>query len=79
MESMNISLPADLKGFVNAEVESGGYAGASDLVRELLRERRQQRAKARLLEALFADEGVHTDDADAMFDEIEADLEAGRL
>jgi antitoxin ParD1/3/4 len=38
---MNISLPDSLKEFVEEQVQAGGYAGASDYMRELLRERRK--------------------------------------
>lgn len=35
--TMNISLPADLAGFVRERVRSGLYASASEVVREALR------------------------------------------
>jgi len=37
--SMNISLTDDLKAFIDAEVAKGGYASASDYVRDLVRHR----------------------------------------
>lgn len=41
---MNISLSEPLKRFVDQQVRDGGYSGASDYVRELIR--RQQRTAA---------------------------------
>ena len=37
MASMNISLPDPMRDWVQARVDSGQYAGASDYVRELIR------------------------------------------
>lgn len=37
MTSMNISLTDDLKAFIDAEVAKGGYASASEYVRDLVR------------------------------------------
>ena len=52
--TMNISLPEPLKEFVDGQVRKGGYSGASDYVRDLLRE--QQRQVAGLtLKALIAE------------------------
>lgn len=44
MASLNISLPEQLRKFVESEVERGGYSSASELFRELLRDfiRRQE-------------------------------------
>ena len=40
MTSMNISLTDDLKAFIDAEVTQGGYASASEYVRDLVRRHR---------------------------------------
>lgn len=37
MATMNVSLPADMAKFVEDEVEGGGYASSSEVVREALR------------------------------------------
>lgn len=37
MATMNVSLPGELKAYVEARVASGDYAGASDLIRDLIR------------------------------------------
>ena len=37
MATMNISLPDQMKGWVEEHVQSGNYANASDYVRDLIR------------------------------------------
>lgn len=37
MTTMNVSLPEDLKGFVDSQVDQGNYGSASEYVRELIR------------------------------------------
>lgn len=54
MSTMNISLPDSLKQFVEEQAREGGYTGASDYVRELLRERRKAIA-ADFLRGLIAE------------------------
>ncbi|WP_140909053.1 type II toxin-antitoxin system ParD family antitoxin [Cognatiluteimonas lumbrici] len=54
MATMNMSLPDQLKRFVDEEVREGGYASTSDYMRDLIRQR--QRAKAEeLLRRLIAE------------------------
>ncbi len=54
MATMNMSLPDQLKQFVDEEVREGGYASTSDYMRDLIRQR--QRAKAEeLLRRLIAE------------------------
>lgn len=59
MPTMNISLTAELAGFVEHEVRAGRYASASELVRESLRlleqEKMLQAEKLRLLRAAVQD------------------------
>ena len=40
--SLNISLPEELKQFVEAKVAEGGYSTPSEFVRELLREAKRR-------------------------------------
>ena len=57
MKSMNISLPAQMRAFVEAQVETGSYASASDYVRDLIRKDREYRGKREaLLQALIEGE-----------------------
>ncbi len=47
MSTMNVSLPDNLKGFVDSQVSQGNYGSTSEYVRELIRrdhDRRQLRA-----------------------------------
>jgi antitoxin ParD1/3/4 len=51
MTTMNVSLPDDLKGFVDAQVSRGDYGSTSEYVRELIRRDRDRRElRAALLE-----------------------------
>ncbi|MCC6328722.1 MAG: type II toxin-antitoxin system ParD family antitoxin [Acidobacteria bacterium] len=48
MATMTISLPDQLREFVEAEVSSGNYGSASELFREMVRERQKQKTQERL-------------------------------
>ena len=52
MTTMNISLPEDMKAFVEAPMIQEGYATASEHLRTLIREAQKRRAR-RDLEAKF--------------------------
>ncbi len=56
MTTMNISLPDEMKTFVEAQMAREGYASASEYLRALIREAQKQRARqeleAKLLEGL---------------------------
>jgi antitoxin ParD1/3/4 len=52
METMNISLAENLKGFVDSRVKSGGYSSVSEYVRDLVREDQKRHARENL-EALL--------------------------
>jgi antitoxin ParD1/3/4 len=56
MTTMNISLPDEMKVFVEAQMAREGYASASEYVRALIREAQKRQAKreldAKLLEGL---------------------------
>ena len=41
MATMNISLPDDMKDFVDAEVAAKGFMTSSEYIRDLIRERRE--------------------------------------
>jgi len=82
---MNIHLTPELEHLVQAKVQSGGYNSASEVVREALQlmEERDRMLVLRKdvirnkigegLQSLRRGEGV---DGDAVFDRIEAELEA---
>ncbi|MEJ7812493.1 MAG: type II toxin-antitoxin system ParD family antitoxin [Gemmatimonadaceae bacterium] len=55
MTTMNISLPDEMKRFVDEQVSGGGYSSASEYVRELVRAEQKRQATERLeLELLVA-------------------------
>ncbi len=52
--TMNVSLPAPLKAFVDEQVRLGAYGSTSDYVRQLIREDREK-AAAHTLRVLIAE------------------------
>ncbi len=48
MSTMNISLPEQMRSFVEAQVLQGQYSSASDYVRALIRADQDRRAQAEL-------------------------------
>jgi len=52
MTTMNISLPDEMKAFVEGQMAQEGYASASEYLRALIREAQKRRAK-QALEAKF--------------------------
>lgn len=53
MATMNISLPDELRDFVDAQVGEHGYGSSSEYLRELIRKQRDiERLRAALLEGL---------------------------
>ena len=65
VSTMNISLPDELKAFVDGQVASGTYSSTSEYVRKLLR-REQDRARLRELLLAGASSSM-VDTADAAF------------
>ncbi|MEQ1888171.1 MAG: type II toxin-antitoxin system ParD family antitoxin [Alphaproteobacteria bacterium] len=62
MQSMNISLPAPLKEFVDGQIAKGRYSSVSEYVRELIRADEKRKAEEHLegllLEGLQGEETV---------------------
>jgi antitoxin ParD1/3/4 len=58
MQTMNISLPDQLKDFVDQQVSSGGYSSVSEYVRALIRYDERRKAQEKL-EALLT-EGIQS-------------------
>ncbi len=56
MTTMNISLPDEMRAFIETQMAEDGFASASEYVRALIRDAQKRRAKqaleAKLLEAL---------------------------
>lgn len=67
MTTMNISLPENLKGFVDSQVKTGGYSTSSEYIRELIREdqkkKLEQKLSLLLLEGMQSGEPVAADAA----------------
>ena len=59
-ETMNISLPEQLRGFVDSQVNGGSYGSASEFVRELIRNEQRRQAQASL--AMFVQAGIDSGD-----------------
>jgi antitoxin ParD1/3/4 len=86
MVSMNISLPDPMRAFVQRRIDAGGYASASDYVRDLIRrDQAEDGDVAAWLQALDqsiergladADAG-RVRDLDAVCDDLIAKLEQG--
>jgi antitoxin ParD1/3/4 len=58
MQTMNISLPDQLKEFVDGQVASGRYSSVSEYVRDLIRDDEKRKAQDKL-EALLT-EGIQS-------------------
>ena len=82
MTSMNISIPENLRDFVDGKVKDGGYGSASEYVRELIRGAKEKESKeAQLrelllvgLEQLKRGDATEYDEASLpkLFDEVKA-------
>jgi len=57
MATMNVSLPSEMKDWVEAQVKTGRYGNSSDYVRDLVR-KDQERAEARASLYKLLDEGM---------------------
>jgi antitoxin ParD1/3/4 len=64
MQTMNISLPDQLKDFVDEQVGSGRYSSVSEYVRELIRDDERRKAHEKL-EAMLM-EGLESGNATDM-------------
>ena len=76
MTTLNISLPDPMKAFIEAQVQTGAYASASDYVRALVREAQKRQAHEELETKLLAALDSHdfAEVTPAMFDGIRARL-----
>lgn len=65
MTTMNISLPDEMKAFVEAQMAQEGFASASEYLRALIREAQKRQARqeleAKLLEGLQSPASEMTD------------------
>ena len=73
MSTMNISLPDEMKAFVDQQVAGRGYTSSSEYVRELIRhEQDKEKLRALLMEGLESGPGRVADAA--YFDELRASV-----
>ena len=64
MSTMNVSLPSELKTFVDDRVNRSGYGSTSEYVRDLIRrDHDRQHLRNLLLDGASADAGPVADDA----------------
>ena len=72
MQTMNISLPDQLKEFVDDQVGSGRYSSVSEYVRDLIRDDEKRKAKEKL-EAMLM-EGIQSGEPTKMSRQDWADI-----
>jgi len=72
---MNISLPDQMKEWVEQSVATGRYANASDYVRALIRKDREYREKLAAMQAAIT-KGLESGVSDQTIDEIWDDVKA---
>ena len=71
---MNISLPVDLRQWVDKQVDEGGYGTASEYIRDMLRRKRERQVKQEV-EALVL-EAMESGEMEDVNDRYWADLRA---
>ena len=70
MATMNISLPAAMKEWAEAQTETGRYANTSDYVRDLIRRDQERNDKIAAMQHFVDDglqSGIGTQSSDALF------------
>ena len=76
MATMNISVPAPMKDWVQSQIDGGKYASSSDYVRDLIRKDQEQRDKLQALQAAIT-EGLESGEASEL--DIEAIKQRAKL
>jgi antitoxin ParD1/3/4 len=72
MASLNISLPAPLREWIEAQIKGGRYGNASEYLRELIRRDQERQAQGRLEELLL--EGIKSGTASPLTKQDWAEL-----
>lgn len=75
MATMNISLPGQMKEWVEAQSKTGRYSNASDYVRDLIRRDQERGEKITAMQRLV-DEGLQSGVGDRSQDALFAEAEA---
>jgi len=73
MATMNISLPDQMKDWVERQVATGRYANASDYMRDLVRRDEERAAKIAHFQELI-DEGIASGISDKTVDDIRREV-----
>ena len=69
MATMNISLPEQMKEWVEAQTADGRYSNSSDYVRDLIRKEQTKAEKIAHLQGLIT-EGIESGISSKSFDEV---------
>lgn len=70
--TMNVSLPEQMKNFVEERLESGGYGSVSEYVRELIREDQKRREEEKLEKLLLS--RLQSEDQEFSIEEVRKEL-----
>lgn len=73
MATMNISLPDQMKAWVEAQTEDGKYANSSDLIRDLIRREQIKQEKIAALNEKI-EEGFASGISDKSLDQIMSEI-----
>lgn len=73
MATMNISLPDQMKAWVEAQTEDGKYANSSDLIRDLIRREQIKQEKIATLNEKI-EEGFASGVSDKSLDQIMSEI-----
>ena len=78
--TMNVSLPASMREFIDAQLEAGGYSTTSEYLRELVRADQIKKAEAQLRDLLMVglNSGPSMPTDSAFFDNLEAKVRSSR-
>jgi antitoxin ParD1/3/4 len=76
MATMNVSLPDEMKAWVEAEVRTGRYGNSSDVVRDLIRREQVRGEKIANMQRLV-DEGLASGIDPRSMDQIKSDIRTG--
>jgi len=69
MSTMNVSLPAEMKRWVEQQANSGRFSNSSDYVRDLIRRDQERQEKITHLQQLI-DEGINSGVSDMTMADI---------
>lgn len=69
MATMNVSLPDQMKAWVESQAETGRYSNASDYVRDLIRRDQDRQSKIANMQRLVT-EALESGEGDRTLDEL---------